>query len=129
VGTVDAIAKSRFPFPDDEHPELDTIVNVPVGQMAVGQKDGKDLFADIVVVRRPGTWLQEMAAVEMADTVNDTTALERWKPLSQCGSLYVYVPAGMVSEAKKLLKRHRIKAAGIRTWRFRPVWGIEVVEA
>jgi hypothetical protein len=128
VGAVDAIARARFPFPTEDHPDLDTIVNVPVGQMSVGQHNGKDIFADIVVVRRPGTWLQEMAAVEMPDTLNDTTALERWKPLSECGALYVYVPAGMAGEARKLLKRHRIKAAGIRTWRFRPVWGIEVVE-
>jgi hypothetical protein len=126
VGTVEAIAKSRFPFPDEAHPDLETIVNIPVANMAVGQKDGKDLFPDLVVVRRPGTWLKEMAVVEMQDTVNDASAEQRWAPLAECGDLYVYVPAGMAGEAKKLLKRHKIKAAGIRTWRFRPVWGIEV---
>lgn len=128
AATVAEIAKARFPFPSEAMPDLETIVNVPAAQMSVGKKDGKDLFPDIVVVRRPGAWLQEMAVVEMADTVNDTTAMERWAPLAQCGSLYIYVPAGMSGEAKKLLKRHRIKAAGIRTWRFRPVWGLEVAE-
>jgi hypothetical protein len=128
AGTVDAIAKARFPFPNEAHPDLETIVNIPVAQMAVGQKNGKDLFPDLVVVGRPGTWLREMACIEMADTLNDTTALERWAPLSECGALYVYVPAGMAGDAKKLLKRHKIKAAGIRTWRFRPVWGVEVAE-
>jgi hypothetical protein len=34
----------------------------------------------------------------------------------------------MVPETKKLLKKHKISVAGIRTWRFRPVWGLEVVE-
>ncbi|MCA9830197.1 MAG: hypothetical protein KC495_06990, partial [Dehalococcoidia bacterium] len=78
--------------------------------------------------RRPGAWLHEIAAVEMHDTVNDASALERWKPMSTCGALYVYVPAGMVNEARKLLKRHSIRVAGIRTWRFRPVWGVDVTE-
>jgi hypothetical protein len=128
AATVEAIAKSRFPFPDEEHPELDTIVNIPVAQMAVGKKDGKDLFPDIVVVRRPGTWLQEMAVVEMPDTVNDASAMERWAPLAECGLLAVYVPAGMVAETKRLFKRHGVKGARIRTWRFRPVWGLEVAE-
>jgi hypothetical protein len=128
AGTVDAIAKARFPFPDEDHPDLETIVNVPVANMAVGQKDGKDLFADIVVVRRPGAWLQRMALVEMQDTVTDASAMQRWKPVSECGDLTIYVPAGLAGEAKKLLKRHNIKAAGIRTWRFRPVWGLEVAE-
>jgi hypothetical protein len=129
VGTVEAIAKLRFPFPDEDHPDLEAIVNIPVAKMAAGQEGGKDLFPDILVVRRPGTWLQEMAVVEMADTVNDASALARWAPLSKCGDLHIYVPAGMVSDARKLLKRHGIKAAGIRTWRFRPVWGLEVAEA
>ena len=128
VGTVDAIAKSQFPFPNEKHPDLETIVNIPVANMAVGQHEGKDLFPDLLVVRRPGTWLQLMAAVEMPDTVTDTSALQRWGPLSKCGDLYIYVPAGMAGEARKLLKRHKIKVAGIRTWRFRPVWGIEVTK-
>jgi CxxC motif-containing protein (DUF1111 family) len=34
-----------------------------------------------------------------------------------------------VQEAKKLCKKHGVKLAGIRTWRFRPVWGIDVTEA
>jgi hypothetical protein len=34
----------------------------------------------------------------------------------------------MSGEAKKLCKKHQIKVAGIRVWRFRPVWGLEVAE-
>ncbi len=128
VGTVEAVARKMYPFPNEERPDRDVVVNVPVAKMAAGQQNGKDLFPDIVVLRRPGAWLHEIAVVEMQDTVNDASALERWKPLSTCGPLYMYVPAGMVSDAKKLLKRHSIKVAGIRTWRFRPVWGVDVTE-
>lgn len=129
VGTVEAIAKKVYPFPNEQTPNRGVVVNVPVAKMAVGQANGKDLFPDIVVLRRPGAWLHEIAVVEMADTINDASAMERWKPLSTCGPLYIYVPAGQVSEAKKVLKRNKIKVAGIRTWRFRPVWGMDVAEA
>jgi len=128
VGTVEAIAHKMYPFPNEEYPDRDVVVNVPVAKMAAGQANGKDIFPDLIVLRRPGAWLHEIAAVEMHDTVNDASALERWKPMSTCGALYVYVPAGMVNEARKLLKRHSIHVAGIRTWRFRPVWGVDVSE-
>ncbi len=49
--------------------------------------------------------------------------------MSKVGDLFVYVPTGLVPETKALLKKHKIKVAGIRTWRFRPVWGLDVTEA
>jgi hypothetical protein len=129
-GAVAAIAKLKFPFPRDTDPELETILNDPKPQIAVGKDDkGRDLFPDIVVVRRPGQWLTMMAEVETADTVTDESALGDWLPISRCGELYIYVPAGSVQETKRLCKKHGIHAAGIRTWRFRPVWGLDVTEA
>ena len=129
-GTVTAIAQAKFPFPSHESPDLETILNDPDPRISVGKDaQGNDLFPDIVVVRRPGQWLTMMAEVETADTVSDESALTEWLPYSRCGELYLYVPAGCVQEAKKLCKKHGVKLAGIRTWRFRPVWGIDVTEA
>lgn len=128
-GAVAEIAKLKFPYPGPEGLDFETIVNVPKSKMAVGEDGGKDIFPDIVVVRRPGQWLMMMAQVETPDTVNDETAEHEWLPLSKVGDLYVYVPAGMVPETKKLLKKHSIVVKGIRTWRFRPVWGLDVTEA
>lgn len=127
-GAIAEIAKVKFPFPGPEHPDFETIVNVPTPRLSVGEAGGKELFPDIVVVRRPGVWLQMMAEVEMADTLTDETALNDWKPLAKVGELFLYVPMGHVPETKALLKKHKIKVAGIRTWRFRPVWGLDVVE-
>ena len=123
------IAKVKFPYPGSEALDYETIVNTPKPKMAVGEEGGEDLYPDIVVVRRPGQWLLMMAEVEMPDTVNDESAVNHWLPMSKVGDLYVYVPAGMVPEAKKLVKRHKIPLKGIRTWRFRPVWGLDVSEA
>ena len=128
-GTVQAIAKLKFPYPNDEHPELETILNEPNPQITVGQHNGHDLFPDIVVVRRPGVWLEMMAEVETGDTVTDESAEREWLPFSRCGDLLLYVPFGYASEAKKLCKKHGVRASGIRVWRFRPVWGLEVAEA
>ena len=129
VGTVAEIAKVKFPFPSDDIPDFETILNVPKPRMAVGSEGGKDLFPDIVVVRRPGQFLQMMAEVEMPDTLTDESALNDWAPMSRVGELFLYVPAGTVPETKALLKKHKIRVAGIRTWRFRPVWGLDVAEA
>ncbi len=127
-GAIAEIAKVKFPFPGPEHPDFETIVNVPKPRLSVGEAAGRELFPDIVVVRRPGLWLQMMAEVETADTLTDETATTDWKPMSEVGALYLYVPMGHVPETKALLKKHKIKVAGIRTWRFRPVWGLDVVE-
>ena len=129
VGTVAEIAKLKFPFPNAEFPDFETIVNEPRPSMSVGEEDGKQLYPDIVVVRRPGTWLQLMAEVETADTVNEESALTQWLPYSKCGDLLIYVPQGCVPEAKRLCKKFNIRVKGIRTWRFRPVWGLDVSEA
>lgn len=129
AGVIEAIAAKKFPFPNEEFPELDTVVNLPKPTMSVGQHNGKDVYPDIVVVRRPGAWLQMMAQVEMPDTISDEAALSRWAPAAPCGDLYLYVPFGMATDAKRVAKRHDIRLKGIRLWRFRPVWGLEVADA
>ncbi len=128
-GTVAEIARVKFPFPNAEHPDMETLTNEPRRAISVGEHNGKPVYPDIVVVRRPGQWLLLMAEVETADTINDDTAQNKWLPASLVGDLLIYVPAGHVPETKKLCKKHGIKPKGIRTWRFRPVWGLDVSEA
>lgn len=129
AGAVDEIARVKFPFPSSEHPDYETIVNQPKAKLSVGKENGKDLFPNIVVVRRPGQWLLLMAEVETADSITDEAAQTRWLPYSKCGDLLIYVPAGHAGEAKRLCKKHGVHPMGIRTWRFRPVWGLDVAEA
>jgi len=129
VGVVEEIAKAKFPYPNEEYPDLETILNEPKPRISVGQENGQDLYPDIVVVRRPGAWLKMMAEVETADTVNEESAVNQWLPFSKCGDLYLYVPFGCADEARRLLKKHKIRIKGLRLWRFRPVWGLDVAEA
>ena len=129
TGAVAEIARVKFPFPNPEHPDYETIVNESQPKLSVGKDGARDLFPDIVVVRRPGQWLLMMAEVETAETVTDESALDDWLPYSKCGDLLIYVPAGCAPEAKRLCKKHGISPMGIRTWRFRPVWGLDVSDA
>jgi hypothetical protein len=129
VATVAEIAKVKFPFPGEEAKDLETLLNIPKRSIAVGQHEGQDIFPDIVVVRRPGQWLMLMAEIEMEDSVTSESAVNDWLPMSRVGDLLIYVPAGMAAEAKRLCKKHGIRPKGIRTWRFRPVWGLDVSDA
>ena len=129
LGAIGEIARVKFPFPNEANPGMDTLTNVPARSISVGKHDGRDLYPDIVVVRRPGQWLLMMAEVETSDTITDETAITKWLPESRLGDLLIYVPAGHVQETKKLLRKHGIKPKAIRTWRFRPVWGLDVTEA
>lgn len=128
-GAVMDIAKLKFPFPNAESPNLETIVNEPEPRMSVGKWEGKDLFPDIVVIGRPGQWLRLMAEVETEDTVNEESAQNEWLPFSKQGDLLIYVPTGCVVETKRLCKRFGIRPKGIRTWRYLPVYGLQVAEA
>lgn len=129
AATVVEVIKLKFPFPNEQFPDLETIANLPKPRMSVSDDEKKPLYPHIVVVRRPGAWLQMLAEIETADTVTDESAKERWLPYSQCGDLYLYVPYGFAGEAKKVAKRNGVRLAGVRVWRFRPVWGLEVAEA
>ncbi len=128
-GAVTDIATLKFPFPNEEFPDLETIVNEPEPRMSVGKWDGKDLFPDIVVIGRPGQWLRLMAEVETEDTVNEESAQTEWLPYSKQGDLLIYVPTGCVPETKRLCKRFGIRPKGIRTWRYLPVYGLQIAEA
>ena len=129
LGAVTEIARERFPYPNEAHPELETLLNIPEPAISVGEWEGEPLYPEIVVVRRPGQWLQLMAQVETADTMTDEQAQTKWLPYSKMGDLLLYVPAGKVQEAKRLMRRHGVACKGVRTWRYRPVWGLTIAEA
>lgn len=126
LGTIEEVAKTMFPFPNDEHPELETVLNAPEPRMSIGEVDRRPLYPNIVVVRRPGQWLSLMGEVEMPDSVTDDAALDRWLPYSRLGDLTLYVPAGLAREARKICRNHGVRLKGLRTWRFRPVWGLDI---
>ncbi|MEX2080862.1 MAG: hypothetical protein WEC33_04535 [Dehalococcoidia bacterium] len=127
--TVAEIAKVKFPFPNEEFPDLETIVNEPTPRISIGTDGTGELYPDIVVVKKPGQWLRLIAEVATEETMTDEAAKGEWKQFGELGELYLYVPTGCGKKAKDLCRKHGVKVKGIRTWRYRPVWGLAVSEA
>ena len=72
---------------------------------------------------------QLIAQIETADSITEETAINIWKPYASMGELLLYVPTGYVQNTKKLCKKFDISIKGLRTWRYRPVWGLTIVDA
>jgi hypothetical protein len=125
---VKDIAQQLLAFPNDESPSLQTHVNVPEPTFAVRAADGAELAPDIVVAEAASGSPRIVAAVETADTVTDEQAASRWLPFSRVPdtAFHLYVPSGLAAEARRLLKKHRIKRVGLRTWRY--VTGLETLD-
>ena len=125
---VKDIAQQRLAFPNDESPSLQTHVNVLELAFAVRAADGSELAPDIVVADSASGGPRILAAVETADTVTEEQAASRWLPFSQVAdtTFQLYVPSGFAAEAKRLLKKHRIKKVGLRTWRY--VTGLDALD-
>jgi hypothetical protein len=125
---VKDIAGQRLAFPNEGFPSLSTHVNVSEPTFVIRGADGVELVPDIVVAESTGNRPRILAAVETVDTVTDEQAASRWLPFSQVpdAAFYLYVPSGFAAEAKRLLKKHRIKKVGLRTWRY--VTGLEALD-
>ncbi len=113
------IAASRFDFPSKEHAGLRTFVNEREPSLGVKGLDGEPLYPDIVVVEHPRNVVRMVAEVETRETVTEEEAAREWKPFSElCDAFYLYVPAGLSGEAKRICKKMKVKVAGVRTWRY-----------
>ena len=117
---VKDIAQQRLAFPNEEAPSLRTHVNVPEPAFVIRAADSSELVLDILVAESASGGPRILAAVETVDTVTDEQAAGRWLPFSRVpdATFRLYVPSGFAAEAKRLLKKHRIKKVGLRTWRY-----------
>lgn len=124
---VKDIATECLTFPDDDFPMLRTHVNVPEPALVVTTAD-IELAPEIVVAEFPGDRPRILAAVETVDTVTADQAATRWLPFSRVPdtTFQLYVPSGFAAEAKRLLRRHGIRRARLRTWRY--VTGLEALD-
>ena len=122
------VARQRLAFPNEEFPSLRTHVNVPQPALVIRSAEGTELVPDVVVAESPGNRPRILVAVETVDTVTDDQARARWLPFSQVPetTFYLYVPSGFAVEARGLVKKHRIKRARLRTWRY--VTGLDTLD-
>ena len=119
IRAVQDIAAQYFEYPNAEFPHLRTFVNEPEVGQRIFTNFGRELVPDIVVLEWPEKIPLIVAEVVTDDLLNEKTAREKWLPESRLVGvqLYLYVPAGSASDAKKLLKKAGIKNVSLRTWR------------
>ena len=87
------------------------------------------MYPDVVVTEEPGHFLQMSAVVALRHELTAAEAQERWRPFARAGALYLVVPAGQAAQANALCRRFKIPLAGLRTWRSRPAYGLEITDA
>jgi hypothetical protein len=115
---VKNIAEEYFNFPTPEFPHYRTFVNEPEVEQKIFTNYGRELTPDIVVLEWPEKHPVMVAEVVTPDMLTDENA-EQWRVLSRLVGVtfFLYVPAGHADEAKKLLKKHKVKNVALRTWR------------
>jgi len=119
LAAVRSIAAQLYAFPTDEFPHFRTFVNEPEPEQKVVTNYGRELTPDIVVLEWPEKLPRIVAEVLTADMLTLENAQEVWAIEAQLANtqFYLYVPSGHAMEAKKLLKKARIKDVKLRTWR------------
>jgi hypothetical protein len=113
------IAEQLFPFPTPEYPHFRTFVNEPEAEQKIFTNYGNELEPDIVVLQWPEKLPVMVAEVVTPDMIREDVAESVWAVESRLNGVqfYLYVPAGHAAEAKKLLKKTKLKNVALRTWR------------
>ncbi len=116
---VQNIAEELFPFPTPDFPHLRTFVNEPVATQKVFTNYGNELEPDIIVLQWPEKLPIMIAEVVTEEMMTEETAKNVWAIESRLDGVafFLYVPSGRASDAKKLLKKAKIKNVKLRTWR------------
>lgn len=120
------IAEARFAFPTDRYRDYKTYTNVPKRSMGVAMPNSAVAYPDIVVVQSPENYTKTLAEVEIAETVTEEVARNRWLPFAKLAPLYLYVPVGQGDHARKLCRDLKVPIVGIRTWRY--TVGVDQIE-
>ena len=113
------IADQLFAYPTSEYPHLRTFVNEPEPEQKIFTNLGNELAPDIVVLEWPEKLPRIVAEVVTPEMLTLEIAESTWSIESRLDGVqfYLYVPAGHAADAKRLLKRAKIKNVGLRTWR------------
>ena len=94
-------------------------MNEPEAEQKIFTNYGHEIEPDIVVLQWPEKLPVMVAEVVTADMLRDDLAADVWSVEARLDGVkfFLYVPAGHASDAKALLKRHKIKDVSLRTWR------------
>lgn len=129
ASVLQQIAEASYGYPNNEFPDREATTNFPEERMGVRVRSGGWLYPDIVVTDEPGHFIAIAADLSLTHEVNNDTAVERWKPLSQAAPLILYVPMGQSGRAIRLCRMNGIKLHKLIAYRQRPAgFGIDLQE-
>ena len=117
---INAIAETRFQFPNDRFPNYKTYINVPEPSMALefGGAGIDQAFPDILVTEQPGNYPVMAAQVETEETLTRDQVEHVWKRLEMSDApIDIYVPA---HRAKDYARAAGLKHVRFRTFRHHP---------
>lgn len=114
---VAQIAQQRFGYPNGERPDLKTYVNMPDRKLGVRADPGGVVFPDIVVVDAQSLDVRMLAEVETVRSLQAADVIEKWRAFAGLGPLFLFIPMATLEQARGMLKRAKLKPAGLRTWR------------
>jgi hypothetical protein len=117
------IATARFDFPNSRYPTLKTFTNRPARQVGVRMSESRQemAFPDIVVLEDPSNEVRMLGEVETHRSLRETPEadlVEKWQAFIFLGDLYLFVPLMRVDGVNAMLKRNKLKIAGLRSWRY-----------
>lgn len=111
---VQRIAKIRFNFPNNDHPDWETYTNHPDRTWGVENEEGEELYPDIVVVNTVDEKLIMIGEVETEDSVTEEEA-EQWREYSEVVQpLFLYVSEGYCGDAKDFAEEAEAEIEGFR---------------
>lgn len=111
---VQRIAKIRFNFPNDDHPNWETYTNHPDKTWAIENEEGEEIYPDIVVVDSEDEKPVMIGEVETEDSVTEEEA-EQWREYSEAVQpLFLYVPEGYCADAKERAEEAEAEIEGFR---------------
>lgn len=130
ASVLQQITEASYGYPNDEFPDREVTTNFPQEQMGVQVRSRGWLYPDIVVTDEPGHFIALAADLALTHEVNNDTAVDRWKPLSQAAPLVLYVPMGQSGRAIRLCRMNGIKLHKLVAYRQRPAgFGIDLQDA
>ena len=112
------VARTRFPFPNEEKPAWRTYINDGDNPIAALPTADGDVFPDILVIDRASTTNKYIMAASVClggPSVEDLTVWKRIAP--EVDSFYVFVPEDQCRHAVELAATVNLEVSGFRYFR------------
>ncbi len=112
-----AIARHRFPFPNDEKPAWRTYVNDADNPIAALPAAGGEIYPDILVVDRATATNKYIMAASVSMGEPSAEDMVSWRRIADAVDFfYIFVPDGFCRQAIEIAATGSIQVSGFRSY-------------